>query len=252
LIRQVPVVVATMLDPVMLHVAVPPESNSKVNAPVPVPPVTVMGSAELTVPLVVVTVRVAWVPREIVTVVSADEREPYVESAAFVAVILHVPVEVVVNVEPLTEQPDAVPVPVTAYETAPEPEPPDVDNCVETPKTPVVDVTVNADWVTRETVKVTDVLADWSEATGAAVARTTQFPEPVKFNTAVVEFTVHVSVVWETTAYVIDAPPRAVARADGVAGESVVDNAVVGAHVTVCGARYRTTTIPLPPLPPWP
>ena len=38
----------------------------------------------------------------------------------------------------------------------------------------------------------------------------------------------------------------------GVTGESVVRKALVGDHVTTWGDAYRTTTMPLPPLPPWP
>ena len=45
-------------------------------------------------------------------------------SAAFVAVTVHEPADVADSVEPDTEQP-AVPELVTAYESAPEPEPPE-------------------------------------------------------------------------------------------------------------------------------
>ena len=71
----------------------------------------------------------------------------------------------------------------------------------------------------------------------AAVARTTQLPEPVYVSTPVDELTEHVAVVFETTEYEIDAPPIAVASADGVAGELVVIKLVLGAQVTACGAR---------------
>ena len=64
-------------------------------------------------------------------------------SAAFVAVTVHEPADVADNVEPDTEHP-AVPADVTAYDTAPEPEPPDVDNDRSNPNVPDVDDTDNA------------------------------------------------------------------------------------------------------------
>jgi hypothetical protein len=56
-----------------------------------------------------------------------------------VAVTVHVPAAVALNVDPLTEQP-AVPADVTAYVTAPVLEPPLVVNETVDPKVPVVEV----------------------------------------------------------------------------------------------------------------
>lgn len=63
-------------------------------------------------------------------------------SAAFVAVTVHEPADVADNAEPDTEHP-AVPALVTAYETAPEPEPPELvnDNCE--PYVTEVELTIN-------------------------------------------------------------------------------------------------------------
>jgi hypothetical protein len=54
--------------------------------------------------------------------------------------------------------------------------------------------------------------------------------------TPVDEFTEQLVVPASVTEYVIVAEPKAVASTLGVAGESVVSKAVVGAHVTVCVA----------------
>ena len=75
-------------------------------------------------------------------VVSTDDSDKYVESDAFVAVTLHVPVDETESVEPLTEHVLAVPLPVTAYETEPLPEPPDVVSVNDVPALPDVDVNV--------------------------------------------------------------------------------------------------------------
>ena len=59
-------------------------------------------------------------------------------SAAFVAVTVHVPAEVALSVNPLTEHP-AVPT-VRVYVTAPPPEPPLVCRVIVEPNVPVVEV----------------------------------------------------------------------------------------------------------------
>ncbi len=60
-------------------------------------------------------------------VVAAEERESNTLSASRVAITLHVPADVNVNCVPFTTQ-DAEPLSETAYEIAPEPDPPDVVN----------------------------------------------------------------------------------------------------------------------------
>ena len=70
----------------------------------------------------------------------------------------------------------------------------------------------------------------------AAVARTTQLPVPVYVICPIVASTLHVVVVLLTLEYVIGAPPRADAEAEGVKGDCTVVTAVVGDHVTICVA----------------
>ena len=81
-------------------------------------------------------------------------------SAALVAVTVHEPADVADNVEPDTEHP-AVPAVVTAYDTAPVPEPPDVDNDRPDPNVPDVDDTDNA--ACDACARVTDCVADVNE-----------------------------------------------------------------------------------------
>jgi hypothetical protein len=64
-----------------------------------------------------------------------------------------------------------------------------------------------------------------------------QLPAVVKVSTAVDEFTEQPVAPALVTEYVIVAESSAVAREDGVAGDAVVESAVVGDHVTVCVAR---------------
>ena len=71
-------------------------------------------------------------------VVSVEDSDKYVASDALVAVTLHVPVDVTVSVDPLMAQPLAVPLPVTAYETEPVPDPPVVVRVNELPADPDV------------------------------------------------------------------------------------------------------------------
>ena len=75
---------------------------------------------------------IAWRPT--VTVVAADERARWLVPAAFVTVTVQVvPLPpVVVSVVAETEQP-ALPASVTAYDTAPSPEPPDMVSVSGTP-----------------------------------------------------------------------------------------------------------------------
>ena len=65
-------------------------------------------------------------------VVEIDERASNTLSASRVAMTLHVPADVNVNCDPLTTQ-DAEPVSETAYEIAPEPDPPDAVNWIGDP-----------------------------------------------------------------------------------------------------------------------
>ena len=76
-------------------------------------------------------------------VVADEDTASYVASAALVAVTEHVPCEVYDSVDPVTEQP-AVPADVTAYVTAPDPEPPLVASATVEPIVPDVVVTVSA------------------------------------------------------------------------------------------------------------
>ena len=71
----------------------------------------------------------------------------------------------------------------------------------------------------------------------AADALIVQLPAAVKVRTPELELTVHPVVPALTSAYVIEADPRAVANTEGVAGEFVVRSEVVGAQVTVCELR---------------
>ena len=67
----------------------------------------------------------------------------------------------------------------------------------------------------------------------AAVARTVHVPAALKVSTPDDEFTEQPVVPEEITEYDIDPGPLDVANADGVAGDAVVNNDVVGFHVTV-------------------
>lgn len=65
--------------------------------------------------------------RSIVIVVDADDRASNTLSASRVAVTLHEPADVNVNCVPITAQ-DAEPVSETAYDKAPEPDPPAIES----------------------------------------------------------------------------------------------------------------------------
>ena len=87
-----------------------------------------------------------------VTVVAAEETAEWLESAAFVAVTVHVPAAPD-NDEPETVQ-FALPADVTSYDTAPDPEPPLVASESGVPAVPDTVVTVNGDCAAGETVRV--------------------------------------------------------------------------------------------------
>lgn len=68
----------------------------------------------------------------------------------------------------------------------------------------------------------------------AALARTVQVPTAEYVTTPELALTVQPVVPAEDTEYEIDAPPRAVASADGVRGDAGTVTAVVGNQVTDC------------------
>ena len=75
---------------------------------------------------------------------------------AFVAVTKHVPPEPAVRVDPETEHEVAVPGVATKV-TAPSPDPPEVVKVSGVPKVPLVDETVNEDWLALAKVTVVEV-----------------------------------------------------------------------------------------------
>ena len=80
---------------------------------------------------------------ENVNAIADEEIWPYIESAALVAVTMHVPAVVATNRPATTAQPAAVPL-VTEYDTAPLPEPPVVANGNDEPMGPDCGVTRRA------------------------------------------------------------------------------------------------------------
>ena len=88
-----------------------------------------------------------------VTVTTADVSDEYVESAALVAVTVHVPADDALRSEPDTVHP-AVPAETTAYEYEPDPDPPEAMSGTGVPAVPAEALSVTADWDSRETVTV--------------------------------------------------------------------------------------------------
>ena len=122
--KQVPKFRAVTTPAVNVQLAVPDVTDVETE-PVPPPPVTDTMIPVKRSPVVVAADSGVWLLRSIVIVVEIDERASNALSASRVAMTLHVPADVNVNCVPLTAQ-DAEPVSETAYEIAPEPDPPDV------------------------------------------------------------------------------------------------------------------------------
>lgn len=89
-----------------------------------------------------------------VTVVAADDTDPYVESAALVAVTEQVPTVVRVSVLVAPEVEMLQPVEAVAKVTVPVPEPPDVVNVRGVAIVPVSEVIVSVPWVAAAKVTV--------------------------------------------------------------------------------------------------
>jgi hypothetical protein len=117
---------------------------------VPDPPLEVRSRAAPTVPYVEVSLRDACALRGAatkVTVVGAELAARYVESAALVAVTVHVPGLVASNLLLEIKQ-FAEPELLRTYVTAPLPEPPLVVRVSELPTVPYVEVSLRVDWAT--------------------------------------------------------------------------------------------------------
>ena len=111
--EHVPAVFAVTTPDVSVQVAVP-DVTEDVTAPVPEPPVVSTVIPVTVSPEVVDTARGVCVFLPNVTVVAFDETAEYMPFAAFVAVTVHVPGDVALNVVPLMIEQPAVPVVVTA------------------------------------------------------------------------------------------------------------------------------------------
>jgi len=149
--EHVPDVLAVTTPDASVQVAVP-DVTEDVTAPVPEPPVVAIVMPVIASPEVVVTARAVCVFLANVTVVAVDESAEYMPLAAFVAVTVHVPGDVALNVVPLMIEQPAVPVVVTAYVTAPLPEPPEVARVRSVPYVPLVEVSTTAACEVRELV----------------------------------------------------------------------------------------------------
>ena len=139
---QVPGPVELSTPPMIEQPALPALATTKVTAPEPEPPAEVSVNGIPPKPFVLVTLRVPWTAGEMVTVVGTELAAAKLVSAAFVTVTAQVPVLEAVSAAPVIEQP-ALPAPVTAYETAPVPEPPVEVRASALPYVPLVLVSVS-------------------------------------------------------------------------------------------------------------